>query len=278
MRITFFLKSHAVVYHLYKKSFYNKFKGKVGITLSSQFVYSETNDTNAVDRAMQFDFGWYAHPIFSSKGNYPDVMIKQIGSNSAREGRAWSRLPTFTDKWIETIRGSADFLGLNYYSSRMVEALKEPEGTNPSHYRDMMIRFSVKPEWKQAASDWLYSVPSGLGDILRWLKKEYNNPEVIITENGWSDRGELVDNGRIEYLHDHLKSILDVVLNEECNLKGYTVWSIIDNFEWAQGYTEKFGLFAVNMSSPRRERTPKKSSQYMRTIISKRSIPPLKYF
>lgn len=95
-------------------------------------------------------------------------------------------------------------------------------------------------------------------NIIRWIKEEYNNPEVFITENGWSDNGGLDDDGRIEYLHDHLEEILDVVLNDESNLKGYTglhdfsrsrqrfcaeyfdqflVWSIIDNFEWAQGYT-----------------------------------------
>lgn len=56
---------------------------------------------------------------------------------------------------------------------------------------------------------------------IRWIKKEYNNPEVFITENGWSDRGELVDDDRIEYLHDHLKQIQEVVLNKECKLKGY---------------------------------------------------------
>lgn len=60
---------------------------------------------------------------------------------------------------------------------------------------------------------------------------------MIITENGWTDRGELEDNGRIEYLHDHFEQALDVVLNSGCNLKGYTVWSIIDNFEWTRGYT-----------------------------------------
>lgn len=56
----------------------------------------------------------------------------------------------------------------------------------------------------------------------RWIKDQYNNPEIIITENGWSDNGGLVDDGRIEYLRDHLKVILDVVLNDEANLKGYT--------------------------------------------------------
>lgn len=59
-------------------------------------------------------------------------------------------------------------------------------------------------------------------DNFRWIKTEYNNPEVLITENGWSDAGEMNDVGRIEYLREHLNQILDVVLNDDCNLKGYT--------------------------------------------------------
>lgn len=94
-------------------------------------------------------------------------MITQIASNSIREGRSWSRLPVFTQKWIDTIRGSADFLGINYYTSRYVDATDEPDAENPSIWRDVRIKYSVKPEWKQSKSPWLYSVPSGIGDLLR---------------------------------------------------------------------------------------------------------------
>lgn len=71
----------------------------------------------------------------------------------------------------------------------------------------------------------------------RWIRDEYDNPEVIITENGWSDRGELDDQGRITYLTQHLKATLDANLHDNCNVTGYTYWSIIDNFEWFQGYS-----------------------------------------
>lgn len=104
-------------------------------------------------------------------------MITQISSNSIREGRAWSRLPVFSDRWVEIIRGSADFLGLNYYTSRFIELAKEPVGPNPSLERDRGMIETIKPEWKASSSDWLYSVPNGLGDILRWIKEEYKNPQ-----------------------------------------------------------------------------------------------------
>lgn len=71
---------------------------------------------------------------------------------------------------------------------------------------------------------------------IRWIKNEFNNPKVIITENGWSDEGELNDLGRIDYMRDHLKAVLEA-REWGCDVIGYTHWSVIDNFEWASGYT-----------------------------------------
>lgn len=108
-----------------------------------------------------------AHPIFSTEGDYPLIMIDQIANNSKIEGRLRSRLPKFTEYWIKQIRGSADFLGLNYYTSRFIEVPLEPAGPNPSINRDRMYTRLIKSKWIRGASEWLYSVPKGLGDILR---------------------------------------------------------------------------------------------------------------
>lgn len=70
-----------------------------------------------------------------------------------------------------------------------------------------------------------------------WIKNEYDNPEVIITENGWSDDGELNDVGRIDYLKSHLQATLEARIVDGCNVTGYTHWSVIDNFEWGRGYS-----------------------------------------
>lgn len=113
--------------------------------------------------------GWIAHPIFSSEGDYPSIMIKQIASNSLREGRSWSRLPTFSKRWIDMIRGSADFFGLNYYTSRIIEISKNSKDLFPSYVNDAHLKTTIKPEWKKSASFWYYSVPNGIGDILRYF-------------------------------------------------------------------------------------------------------------
>lgn len=170
-------------------------------------------------------------------------MKTQIMKNSFAEGRAHSRLQQFSPEWIKKIRGSADFLGLNYYTSRLAKTLPQTKPlSRPTFEHDLRQNHDTKPEWKRAKSTWLYSVPSGIGDLLRfanspllrlefveisfsffrWLKMEYNNLEVIITESGWSDDGQLDDVDRIEYYRSHLEEVLTVVLNGECNVKAYT--------------------------------------------------------
>lgn len=95
-------------------------------------------------------------------------MIDRIGNNSLSEGRDRSRLPVFSQQWIDTIRGSADFLGLNYYTSRYVEpAIKSGNEIGPSYYGDTGLNYIIKPEWKKSVSWWLFSVPSGIRDLLR---------------------------------------------------------------------------------------------------------------
>lgn len=185
------LKAHALVYHLYKEQFYDRFKGYVGISLVSGFFYSTTNDVELIDRALQFSvclntssnleeckikyefvpfqFGWFANPIFSTHGNYPAIMIEHIARNSKCEGFIHSRLPVFSKHWQHIIRGSADFLGLNYYTSRMVQALDKPDGPIPSFAWDMGVNQTVNSVWTGSAALWLYSVPQGLGDILRYI-------------------------------------------------------------------------------------------------------------
>lgn len=106
-------------------------------------------------------------------------MVTQIANNSIKEGRLRSRLPTFSAEWKAKIRGSADFFGLNYYTSRFIELPLEPIGANPSIERDRIYEWKIKPEWKQAESEWLYSVPEGLGDVLRCFVNFHFNLTLI---------------------------------------------------------------------------------------------------
>jgi beta-glucosidase/6-phospho-beta-glucosidase/beta-galactosidase len=269
------LLAHAAAYDTYRKHFKTDQRGMVGITLDSRFYFAKNPvDTHAVDHAMNFELGWFANPIFSKKGGYPQVMVDEINERSEKEGRPFSRLPEMSKEMREFIRGSADFLGFNYYSSRYVELnTSEYDPTSqPTIYQDSRVVTSIDPSWKRAKSEWLYSVPQGLHDALVWIKDNYNNPIVIITENGWSDSGELDDTDRIDYFRDHLIAVAKAVNIEKCNVIGYTAWSIIDNFEWRRGYAERFGIYNINITSPNKERTAKKSAKFFNEIIKTKTV------
>jgi beta-glucosidase/6-phospho-beta-glucosidase/beta-galactosidase len=194
-------------------------------------------------------------------------MIDKIGENSKREGRKTSRLPIMSDEMKSSLSNSADFLALNYYTSNFISPAKYIED-EISYQNDAGVRMDVDKNWVKAeSSQWLYSVPRGMHDLLVWIKENYNNPEVLITENGFSDFGEIEDEGRVSYIRSHLEWTSKAI-GKGCNVVGYTCWSLIDNFEWLSGYTEKFGVFSVNFSIPEKTRTPKKSAEFLKKLIS----------
>lgn len=100
-------------------------------------------------------FGWWANPVYGPKGNYPQVFIDRIAERSGLEGYRKSRLPAFTNEEIKYIKGSADFLGLNHYTTRYAENIPEPEIGEPSWENDMRVRQVVNESWPQARSDWI---------------------------------------------------------------------------------------------------------------------------
>jgi beta-glucosidase/6-phospho-beta-glucosidase/beta-galactosidase len=272
------LKAHARVYHLYDTVYRKRQKGHVGITLDSKWyepLDSSEDSKEAAERGLQFHLGWFAHPIFSTEGDYPSVMKKRISNNSMTEGRTRSRLPRFNRKEVEYIKGTFDFFGLNHYTTSLATA--GTVGESPSKRRDSGVKLRQDPSWPSSASAWLKVVPWGFRKLLVWIANEYNNPPVFITENGFSDRGELEDANRTNYLTSYLRELLKAIHEDGCNVFGYTAWSLIDNYEWLKGYTEKFGLYYVNYSDPARPRIPKHSSRVMAEIIRTRHIPEGKY-
>ncbi|XP_070490367.1 myrosinase 1-like [Chironomus tepperi] len=263
------LLAHARAYHNYNAKYRATQLGRVGICLFSDYYYPQDNSTaaaNLANQAINHMLGWFAHPIYSKDGNYPQVMIDNIKRNSG--SRPWSRLAEFTTEEIELIKGSADFLALNYYSSRIVK----PKVTYPEEYdweADAGVDRYVNPQWERAESSWLYVVPEGLRDLLIWIKNNYDNPTVIIAENGYSDTGEIEDDKRISYIRKHLQAVKDA-MDQGCNVAAYTVWSLIDNFEWLEGFHERFGIYYIDFLTKRR--IPKKSSKYFKELITSRMI------
>ena len=123
------------------------------------------------------------------------------------------------------------------------------------------------PTWYTSGSSWLMVTPWGLRSMMNWIKANYGDVAVYITENGVSDKlGNLDDLHRIYYYKHYLNQLLKSIILDGVNVRGYFAWSLLDNFEWGSGYTQKFGLHYVNMTDPNRARTPKRSASFYSRI------------
>ncbi|XP_028028072.1 myrosinase 1-like [Bombyx mandarina] len=271
------LIAHAKAYHLYNNEFKDKQGGQCGITISANsfrpFTDSE-EDHAATELRRQAEFGLYAEPIFSEEGGFPKELVEIVAEKSAKEGYPWSRIPEFTDEERELVRGASDFFGVNHYTGFLVSA-NEQISDRPTIpiLPDITVGNYIPPEWPQSASYWLTLSPDSIYDTLTYLQKRYNDPIFYITENGWSSppTNGLLDDDRIRYYRAALESVLDC-LDAGIRLKGYMAWSLMDNFEWLEGYTERFGLYEVDFSDPARPRTPRKSAFVYKEILRSRVI------
>ncbi|CAN1761071.1 Beta-glucosidase 24, partial [Linum perenne] len=174
------LLAHAAAVKLYRDKFKVVQKGKIGITLISPWAIPLTNsnkDRDAASRYIDFQFGWYMGPITS--GSYPENMVKLVGK----------RLPKFLIEESRILKGSYDFLGLNYYTSSYVTDAACPT-RNPTYFTDACVTITIYLvimnicDVVQAGSEWLYVYPEGIQHLLVYIKRMYNNPLIYITENG----------------------------------------------------------------------------------------------
>ncbi|KAM3964799.1 myrosinase 1-like [Aphomia sociella] len=269
------LLAHARAYHIYDQEFRPKQKGEIGITISAGYQAPATDsdeDLKAAEDAALFEWGQYVYPIYSETGDFPPVMKERIAAKSAEQGFLRSRLPEFSSDEIKYVLGTSDFLGLNHYSSYYVYHNEStPQEDSPSFYDDLGVGSFSLDEWETSASSWLKVTPWGFYKLLTKIKADYNNPPVYITENGYSTVGGLDDDNRISYYRKYLDAMLDAIY-EGCNVRGYTAWSLMDNFEWLQGYTERFGLYEVDYESPEHTRTPRKSAFVYKEILRTRKL------
>ncbi|KAF6214882.1 hypothetical protein GE061_009626 [Apolygus lucorum] len=270
------LLAHAKAYRLYQKK-YSQQKGKLSMAFTGIFSIPKTDsqeDIAAAERTYQLTFGWFSHPVFV--GDYPQEMKNRIEQLSRQEGRNTSRLPPFTQDEIDEIRGSADFYGLNHYSTVFVAEGTDQSSSDPkpSAMSDIGVTTSVDPRWPTGASVWLKVVPQGIRLNVKKICEEYCNPDIIITENGYDDDGSKFtdDPERIYYLETYYAELRQTIYTDGCNLKGHISWSLLDIFEWRDGYTKRFGLVHVDYNNSNRTRTMKKSAYWLKNYIEMHKI------
>ncbi|XP_053127995.1 lactase-like protein [Hemicordylus capensis] len=269
------IKAHAEVWHAYHERWHHEQRGMVGISLTSAWGepvdLSKKEDVEAADRYVQFSLGWFANPIYH--GDYPEVMKACVGRKSAKRGLP-SRLPTFSAQEKRYIKGTADFLGINHFTTYYVSQ-RNFSSDELSYFTDRDLVELVDLRWPGSGSRWLYSVPWGFRRLLNFVKARYGNPLIYVTENGISEKlqyAQLCDEWRTDYLKGYINEMLKA-MKDGVNIQGYTVWSLLDKFEWNQGYSERFGLYYVDFESQNKPRYPKASVHYYKNIIAANGFP-----
>ncbi len=185
---------------------------------------------------------WYLDPLF--KGSYPSDVAAVYGDD----------MPTIEPGDMAIIATPTDCLGINYYARAVVKASDNDRA--PFEH--------VKPEGEYTAMNWeVY--PLGLYNLLKRVTADYNPPAIFITENGaayedvLTPEGEVHDARRIAYLRGHLAAAQHAI-SDGVPLKGYFLWSLMDNFEWAEGYSKRFGIHYVDYETE--QRYPKDSAKF----------------
>ena len=227
--------------------------GRVGlvVNLEPQYAASDSlEDVAATARADAYMNRQYLDPLFF--GQYPEEMREIFGE-------AWVDWPA---EDMKLIAQPGDFLGINYYKRNVTrhDMIREPVRTSGV----------LQPDNVHTEIGWeVY--PPALTRTLLWVHERYGDIPLYITENGaaFNDPpvaiGGIVDDpARVEYLRGHLQAARDA-MRQGVDLRGYFVWSLLDNYEWAHGYSTRFGIVHVNYET--QERTIKSSGNFYASVV-----------
>ncbi|MDR2900964.1 MAG: family 1 glycosylhydrolase, partial [Treponema sp.] len=250
--------AHGIAVREYRKT---KLKAPIGITWNTEVPRPATvkpEDKKAADVARAVNAEVFVFPCLN-KG-YPERVIKELGFAFPIENGD-----------METIAQPIDFIGINNYFEHAVAADENAPFT-----------FSNKPFWQQSTEMGWPITPAGFERQIEWIAdisrsvtfsdgSTKSNMPIYITENGVacddvvSSDGRVHDKNRISYFQQYLP-ICAKLIQKGIPLKGYFAWSLLDNFEWAWGYTKRFGLIHVDFATLKR--TPKDSAYFMRDVIA----------
>ena len=228
--------------------------GKIGITVNLEPKYPASDspeDLAAVRRADAYMNRQFLDPVFL--GSYPDEMREIFGE-------AW---PNWSAEDMRLIKQPIDFVGVNYYTRRV-------ERYDPDH---LPLRTKYVPQPQHIETDTRWEVfPEALTKVLLWVTERYGKPAIYITENGaafydppHTIDGNIEDPLRVEYYRQHLRATHDA-MQKGADVLGYYAWSLLDNFEWAHGYSKRFGIVHVDYST--QQRTIKSSGRYYASVIA----------
>jgi beta-glucosidase len=239
---------------------------QAGITLNLAVV--RPTSPEAADLAAELDArqnGAYLGPLL--RGAYPERLTADFSP---------ARVPDLIrDGDFDVIAAPIDFLGVNFYAPQYVGI--RPDG-QPRRGEQLIGRGQVlvQPEGMPVtAMNWLVD-PSASYELMTRLRDETGGLPLYITENGsaWHDYvtqdGTVEDHERLQYLRGHLAA-LHAAISDGVNLRGYFAWSLLDNFEWAEGYAKRFGLVFVDFGT--QKRILKRSGEFYASVVRANALP-----
>lgn len=227
----------------------------IGITLSQFPVYpfnfdASEKDMESVEFTDMFMNRFYLDPVF--KGTYPQKLFKKIKFLK----------PPVKEGDLKDINQPIDFLGVNYYTRVFA---------NPKWYIPILktwVEREPKDERYFHPVLGSYAFPDGMKELAKRYRDEYGNPTLYITENGTGatkPKGIVNDEYRITYVQHYLKA-LEEAIAEGSDIRGYFYWTLMDNFEWGQGFTHPMGIIKVNHET--QERTLRDSAYWFKDMIA----------
>ncbi len=236
--------------------------GRVGIVLNLSAVRPATDsadDRRAARLADGHQNRWFLDPVL--RGADPDDVREAFG--------AVTDLAFVADGDLATISAPIDFLGINYYFPSTVRAGTTPARAELTPLTDVE---AVPPQVGEPTTAMGWPIDAtGMTEVLTRVTRDYGDVPLWITENGIAvhdyvdPSGRVNDVERIAYLRDHLSAVADAIAAGS-PVRGYFCWSLLDNFEWSEGYSRRFGL--IHVDYPTGRRTPKASAAWYRDVIS----------
>ncbi|KAL5990485.1 hypothetical protein ACLOJK_011387 [Asimina triloba] len=255
--------AHATATEIYRRKYQG---GYIGIVMSASWYEPLRDipaDKAAVERVLAFETPWFLDPIIY--GDYPPEMRQILGS----------RLPIFSSNDKKKLKSKLDFIGVNHYSTLYVQdCMFSSCDSNEAVGDDFAFITGIKdgrPIGTPTVMPPFFVGAAGMERAVLYYKERYNNTPMIITENGFAQDSKLskkellTDNDRINYLRSYL-SALRSSMSKGADVRGYFVWSLLDNFEWLNGYTMRYGLYHVDYKT--QERTPKLSARWYKQFLS----------
>ncbi|XP_076925519.1 beta-glucosidase 18-like [Bidens hawaiensis] len=267
------LLAHGRAAKLYHQEFQPTQGGLIGLVAHCYMFEPLTDselDREAAKRAFAFNVAWPLDPAVF--GEYPEEMRKYLGSN----------LPNFSLEEKSFMNNSIDFIGINHYS-----AIYTKDCTNSScsatgnraiqGFLEMIGECDGRLIGERTGLEYLFVVPRGMEEIVNIIVTRYHNKPMFITENGYSSPdlqeqrvNELVnDVKRIEFHTSYLASLAKS-MREGADVRGYFVWSLLDSYEWLEGYNVRFGLYYVDRQTL--TRIPKLSAKWYKNFLTNNSV------